>query len=482
MSRRRYGLVVLLLAVTTRGYSAEQTTDELLAKYDQTQKSMQTKYIKSETIREDRDSWAEKSDWFIDRSELYTDGSRIDLKLRNWRPIRDKDDRELPDFGHKHVIWDGDRWYECTEAEKVEHNRVFISTREKWKDEYLAIGYSGGKLEGFFPGDLKTVSSIFHEADQVLLYDEKENINGISCYVLETITAYGKHKIWLDPEHGYNICQAEVVKTKDDMFGGKPVSTPYPNWSKLRIKRPKGEPPLPTSPRVEIAFTIRNVKFQENNGIWVPMSADWEIKTTHENGRVMTQKFNHKRIEIDLSPDFEAAQAFVANIRNGTRVYIEEAPGSRYIWQADKPIPLFIEFLLLVGKPLPDLKNLDIDPSATDADDKMILVCFWDMEQRPSRYCIRQLAKQAEQLKQKGVTVVAVQVSKVDKNKLNEWVKEYNIPFTIGMIQGDEEKTKFNWGVKSLPWLILSDQQHIVRSEGFGIDELDERTTTLREE
>jgi len=30
-------------------------------------------------------------------------------------------------------------------------------------------------------------------------------------------------------------------------------------------------------------------------------------------------------------------------------------------------------------------------------------------------------------------------------------------------------------GVGSLPWLILTDKQHIVRSQGFGIDELKER-------
>jgi hypothetical protein len=42
----------------------------------------------------------------------------------------------------------------------------------------------------------------------------------------------------------------------------------------------------------------------------------------------------------------------------------------------------------------------------------------------------------------------------------------------VGMIEGEEEKVRFNWGVKSLPWLVLTDKKHIVRTEGFGIDEL----------
>ena len=130
------------------------------------------------------------------------------------------------------------------------------------------------------------------------------------------------------------------------------------------------------------------------------------------------------------------------------------------------------KYVLLNGKPLPDLKDLKIEIPVDDSDSKMILVCFWDMEQRPSRNCIRQLAKQAEQLKQKGIIIVAVQASKVDENTLNDWVKKYKIPFPVGIVQGDDEKTRFAWGVRSLPWLILTDKEYVVRREGFGLEEL----------
>jgi len=129
----------------------------------------------------------------------------------------------------------------------------------------------------------------------------------------------------------------------------------------------------------------------------------------------------------------------------------------------------------LIGRPLPNLNDFKIDLSEADSDGKMILVCFWDMNQRPSRNCMRELAKRAQKLKEKAVTVVAVQASKVDENVLNEWVKEYNIPFTIGMIQGDVKKTKFDWGVKSLPWMILTDREHIICAEGFALSELSEK-------
>jgi TolB protein len=91
---------------------------------------------------------------------------------------------------------------------------------------------------------------------------------------------------------------------------------------------------------------------------------------------------------------------------------------------------------------------------------------------------MRELTRRAEELKGKGVTVVAVQASKVDEDALNEWAKENNIPFPVGMIQGNVERVRFAWGVKLLPWLILTDRNHIIRAEGFGLAELRERIRT----
>jgi len=129
----------------------------------------------------------------------------------------------------------------------------------------------------------------------------------------------------------------------------------------------------------------------------------------------------------------------------------------------------------MLAKSLPDLKQLGIDSEAIKAKGGQLLICFFDMNQRPSRNCITQLAKQAEQLKQKGITIVAVQASKVDENALNEWVKENSVAFPVGMIQGDEQQTRSTWGVKSLPWLILTDREHIVRAEGFSLQRIEEK-------
>ena len=60
------------------------------------------------------------------------------------------------------------------------------------------------------------------------------------------------------------------------------------------------------------------------------------------------------------------------------------------------------------------------------------------------------------------------------RNSIYKWFKENSIDFPVGMFENDLEQTKLNWGVKALPWLILTDKNHIVTSEGFGIENLDE--------
>ena len=86
-----------------------------------------------------------------------------------------------------------------------------------------------------------------------------------------------------------------------------------------------------------------------------------------------------------------------------------------------------------------------------------------------------QLNKKTQELAANDIVVLAVQVSKIDKAALDEWIKEQKIPFPVGIIQADEEKTHFTWGIRSLPWLILTNKNHIISSNGFSLGELDSK-------
>jgi hypothetical protein len=129
----------------------------------------------------------------------------------------------------------------------------------------------------------------------------------------------------------------------------------------------------------------------------------------------------------------------------------------------------------LVGKPLPDLKDCGVELAPADTESKMLLVCFWDMNQRPSRHCVTQLAKAYAELGEKGVAVVAVQAAKADEDALTQWVEEHKIPFPVSRLTDEIEKQRFAWGATSLPHLILTDRSHKVTAEGFSIRELDKK-------
>jgi hypothetical protein len=128
-----------------------------------------------------------------------------------------------------------------------------------------------------------------------------------------------------------------------------------------------------------------------------------------------------------------------------------------------------------VGKTLPECDDLGAGLPSEQAKDGRMLVCFWDIQQRPSRHYMKSLAEKAGNLADKGITVLCVHASEVGEEALNEWMRDYNVPFNAKTIAHDVEKIRFAWGVKSLPWLILTDRKHIVEATGFSLTELDER-------
>ena len=129
----------------------------------------------------------------------------------------------------------------------------------------------------------------------------------------------------------------------------------------------------------------------------------------------------------------------------------------------------------LLGKRLPDLESFGLELEPEDTEGRMLLLCFWDMNQRPSRHCIRQLTKASALLTEKAVTAIAVQAVEADAGALEQWLEEYGGPFKVGRMTGDFEKVRFQWGAASLPHLILTDAEHKVIAEGFSVRELEEK-------
>jgi hypothetical protein len=124
----------------------------------------------------------------------------------------------------------------------------------------------------------------------------------------------------------------------------------------------------------------------------------------------------------------------------------------------------------LMDKPLPDLEEIGINLSQADVDNKMLLICFFNIEQKASRNCMMRLFKRAQEFLPQDIEIIVVQTSEIEQKKLDAWMEKSSIDFTFAMIEADEENIRFNWGVESLPWLILTDKNHVVTAEGFSLN------------
>ncbi len=134
----------------------------------------------------------------------------------------------------------------------------------------------------------------------------------------------------------------------------------------------------------------------------------------------------------------------------------------------EPPVPF------LLGAPLGDLNEFGVN-LGEKATGKRILLCFFDADQRPSRHCVTRIAQQQQQSKQNDLVVVAVSTSSLLSPSVKKWLNEQDIRFAVGEIKGDLKQTETAWGIRALPWLILTDRMHKIRSAGFGIHQLNEK-------
>jgi hypothetical protein len=289
----------------------------------------------------------------------------------------------------------------------------------------------------------------------------QETLSGSLCHIVEAKTKYGTFTVWIAPDKGYNALKFIMRKSGHDIL-----------YDDIRVEE-KGI--------TEWVDVVDSIDVQKIQGVFVPISGKRTGNARAGKDWENTDHIEVKRSEIVLNPDFKALGAFKISFPEGTEVTHQDIPGLRFRWTNGKFIPDMNKYLFknLTGKPLPSFERIitGFDPNSITG--KMVLVSFFDMNQRPSRNCIQQLSKRAQSLKANDVVIVSIQSSKIDKNTLNKWIEEQNISFPVGIIESNEEETRSAWGVKSLPWLILTDKKHDVQAEGFALVELNDKLEKL---
>jgi len=458
-------LVPICSAKAARGTAKKRPPQvlELLDKYASTQDKLKSFIVKTESQSKGIvDIPGKRRQEIAGRvtSEYRFDGDRFNVR---WHTSQDR----VPSYTSH--LWDGNSWYDTARGGD-QPGRLIIERRRNpvREKQHLSREKEISAWLGYYYGDDTRIDTILREAikrgESVSVQDRAERIRGSNCNVIKAMTKRGKFTIWLDPKKDYSVVKAISEKRSGDLFYDQP----------------------PMKQGEYSYYALDYIQYKKEANTWVPQKAKWQIKRKASEGyfeSVIKCSFT----EVVLDPDHEALGSFsLDDVMNGATVSFLDAWDIKYTWQdghlvdaqgfkvsLDPNQPGYLP--VLVGKALPEVKGFGLELDANETKGKMVLVCFWDMGQRPSRNCVQELAKKAELLADRGVRVVLVQAETVDEEKLGAWLSKRSIALPVGRIRDNVDQVRRSWGLRSLPWLILADRKHIVTGEGFGLDELDEK-------
>ncbi|MBN1359260.1 MAG: hypothetical protein JW993_01655 [Sedimentisphaerales bacterium] len=222
--------------------------------------------------------------------------------------------------------------------------------------------------------------------------------------------------------------------------------------------------------RVEDYIEYWTLDYQEiAPNCWLPLTQGYTIRSYDPSNKKRYLSVQRDARVVDVRVDKELPEAlFEMEWKEG--IYVVDRRSGQTVVSKHLAIPPS-----LLGQTLPDTMSLGIDGLGERIAGKAILLCFLDLDQRPSRHCLAQLAADHEQVLAGGVAVVAADVSARDAESISRWKQERGIPLPLDKVEGNLGKVRQTWGIRSLPWLILADKDCVVRAEGFGLDELHAR-------
>ena len=319
---------------------------------------------------------------------------------------------------------------------------------------------------GFLQGRTGGIGTATHHVQVMcdsndVRYIGQETLGGTPCHRVEARTKYGTFTAWLAPEKGYNAVKSIWSKSGRDILRDN-----------IRIE---------DQGIVEWTETLDEVDVQRIDGVFVPVSGRLTGHTKFTDGETSEDHTTVRRSEIVLHPDFQALEAFQIVLPEGTAVRLEGVAEHQFRWSNGKFTPDLFKYLLksLLGRPLPALDSIRTDLDVAQAGGKVFVLCFFDMQQRSSRNCMVQLSQKAELLADRGAVILGAHTAKVQDAALADWLQRNGIRVPVGTVRADEEQTRCAWGVRSLPWLILTDRNHVVRAEGFDLSELQHLVETI---
>ncbi len=452
--------ILLLMSICAQigqvGEVSTMSVEALLREYGRGQELLRVRSDESTLSMTYRDSSFADVLWSRHKLKSFNDGDRLDIDDISWSGWSQT--KSSPLMGEpknlRRVIWDGNAWYNYYRSPTEKSGTLNISTSEEHKVDHLRALL--GPVTGKFSGDHQPFTEILSGAENATVRKATREGDTSECYVIDAETNSGVYQVWLDPSKGFNIVKAHVRKTGDDMLYGEPMSTDHEDVSTDAYV---GKLPFPPQrDRAEFVFNLDHVELEEINGVWVTVGAEYSNQTTYEDGRTTRNEATYGRSQVNFSPDFQKAGAFVPNFPEGTSTWNIDKP--RVLVDTNEKLELTIRKPpLQAGQDAPEFTCETLDGetiSLADYRGKYVLLDFWSVWCGPCRGETPHLKAVWDAFGDDDrFAMIGLSLDK-DVDVPKEYTEKNELKWIQGFL-GDWSKTKVpaSFGVQGIPSIIL---------------------------
>ena len=365
--RTRLSFIILgLIQITTGALlgatNSNLTVEDVLAHYEKTLDVTKLFSLKAETsVEVESTAPGYESRYGNYEIQHYRDHDRIDTKCIARK--LDKDGNIL----YKRYEYRGitNNWgirytIRSSEASSLP---TYRTDGHKWSRHIHAQLHGGETLDGQLSTDDDMLPNILHSSSELRLMEASEEIAGNLCYVVEAKGDYGHYRLWLDPRYGYVPRKIVAYKTENDKYGETLISSKSPVV-------------LGDSQPVKLeayTFTCDSIKIEKIGDYFLPTACTILEDWTYSGGLRKTARRVHKRLAIDLAPNFTALGAFVPDLPDGTPINHQNYVGTgiRCEWRDGRVVTNIDAQLLESIDNLVDNMESQTMPSANQPSDKL---------------------------------------------------------------------------------------------------------------
>ncbi|MHC4742979.1 MAG: hypothetical protein ACYS8Z_13770 [Planctomycetota bacterium] len=158
----------------------------------------------------------------------------------------------------------------------------------------------------------------------------------LECYEIEGTCKYGSTKIVFSPERGYVPLKWEIAKRPGDYFDAKLLGSNIKDW--------------------KVTFCANEIK--DIGGFHMPLKGRMQHDLVFRNGKISSDVYDYDVSNIQVSPGFEAINAFEFDLPSNVPVTLETAPGILYYFTNGKLAPKIDQDLLdVLDDAVPAIKS-----------------------------------------------------------------------------------------------------------------------------